>query len=542
MPDTDLVTLTPLQVRQTMAALKTGEVTLDDIKKRMGKLTPESQAAIRKASPVYMNPPAATSSGAIDELKQYGKELLHGGPARDEVADASSRFVHSIADNLNPTKVVPAFIKAVESKPQREADWIAGKRQGPTLTEMRDNPAALAEVISPENLGALAAAPVADSIRVGGNKVGTALATNEKVQNAANLVAGTAVGAGGAKSMGLSPFIGGYAGRNLFKGSTIPARVGEVLERVTGGRAGGAPTPTPGGLTDVERAGLEAKHFPPELIARMDAEARARATTGAAPPPPRPTAPTTPTAGPAPSASVATGPAASAGPVAGPSAAPPPAASASPVTGSVRIQSTPSSTPPVVNRVHTPADYASDIAHLKARGLPVPPELEKLAQTPSSGPQSTPPAASPASAMPGGPDAMAADYARDAAAGKIPRGTSFSQYVMQRKQAAATGGGGMPDAFKPVMRSAVDKAHQSTNFGQFIAAVDKAMEGAPSKSKAGSGMWKNLSDNDAITASNAYAAGVRDPQQIVQAILEKRKNRQADHIGNHYLDKREKPE
>ncbi len=41
----------------------------------------------------------------------------------------------------------------------------------------------------------------------------------------------------------------------------------------------------------------------------------------------------------------------------------------------------PTQQPPVVSRVHTPADYASDIAHMKARGQEIPPELARLAQS-----------------------------------------------------------------------------------------------------------------------------------------------------------------
>lgn len=97
----------------------------------------------------------------------------------------------------------------------------------------------------------------------------------------------------------------------------------------------------------------------------------------------------------------------------------------------------------------------------------------------------------------------------------------------------------MPAAFQPFVRT--PDVPKPQNFSEFLRQVDAALEGAPSKSKARSGM-KNLSDNDAITASNAYSAGVRDPQQVIQAILEKRKARQGVHVDEYYRNKREVPE
>ena len=100
----------------------------------------------------------------------------------------------------------------------------------------------------------------------------------------------------------------------------------------------------------------------------------------------------------------------------------------------------------------------------------------------------------------------------------------------------------------PVWKPAADTARAyaekapTGSLGEFMKKVDEALSGTPSKSKSASGGWRNLSDNDAITAANAYSSGVRNPDDVIQAILVKRKNRQTIHIDEHYANKREVPE
>lgn len=145
-------------------------------------------------------------------------------------------------------------------------------------------------------------------------------------------------------------------------------------------------------------------------------------------------------------------------------------------------------------------------------------------ETPSPAAQPLPPTVQP---LPAGAEDVIARQAANAAP-VVAKMQAEGQFAGDRTT--------MPSQPMQVSPTVAQARTEAANFGDFMSRLDKAMEGAPSKSKSRSGQWKNLSDNDAVTASNAYSQGVRDPDTIIQAILDKRKNRQADAIGNYYLD------
>lgn len=112
------------------------------------------------------------------------------------------------------------------------------------------------------------------------NKAGTSMATNPMTQSGLDTAMGSVTGALGAKQIGVSPFIGGIVGRNLFRGSGLPGKAGEFLEKVTGGREGSsteAPSgPTANALTEAEVATLKKQGFTPAQIDELQRGSQGR--------------------------------------------------------------------------------------------------------------------------------------------------------------------------------------------------------------------------------------------------------------------------
>jgi hypothetical protein len=235
------------------------KLTPDQLSTVWDKFTDGERATIRKVSPTYIPPAPSGSKGMLDELTRYAHELYTGeGTARGDVKDYAKRELAGMGHMLDPRNIPSAAYKLLTHPLSPESEAVrpitdpfgyAGAVGSDMVQGLIDTGNKALEG-DPEAVGNMLAVPIAEkapgSIVRGANKVGTALATSEKLQKAIDLGGGSISGAIAAKTMGVSPFIGGIAGRNLLRDSGIPAAVGRAVETVTGGRRGEAGVTVPG--------------------------------------------------------------------------------------------------------------------------------------------------------------------------------------------------------------------------------------------------------------------------------------------------------
>ena len=227
----------------------------------LAKLSPTERAQFQN---LIIPPPTHGTGGVLDETGKYLNELATGeGPARGEALDYGKKELGGLVSALNPVNVVKSAARMFTQPPVTTGkEFIGG------IEKLASG--------DPEALGGALAIPVTGKVLEGmpdvANKAGTELATNERLQGALNTVGGTAAGAIGAKQIGLSPFIGGLAARNLMKGSDIPQRIGETLESWTGGRKT-LPESVKTGLSDADIEDLTKSGLNPAAIERAKAAA-----------------------------------------------------------------------------------------------------------------------------------------------------------------------------------------------------------------------------------------------------------------------------
>ena len=129
-----------------------------------------------------------------------------------------------------------------------------------------------------ESVGADFAIPAAGKAA---NVAGTAMVENPAIAKAVNTVAGSAAGALGAKEVGMSPFIGMMAGRNLLKDSKLPLYMGRGLQKITGGAPAKVATDVAETAEELDPAMLALKKSDPLMYATLKSKG---VSTGAKPP------------------------------------------------------------------------------------------------------------------------------------------------------------------------------------------------------------------------------------------------------------------